>query len=144
MIAVDANILVYAHRREAPQHRRATEAILDLVNAPALWAIAWACVHEFLSVVTNAKAMRTPTPLDQAFAQIEAWLSGGNLLLLNEGPNHMAILRDLAASGGIRGGQFHDARIAAICLQHGVSELWTVDRDFSHFPALKTRNPLVA
>lgn len=143
MIAVDTNILVYAHRREAPLHRKANEALHSLINTPSQWAIAWACVHEFLSVVTNAKAMGTPTPLDQAFAQVEAWLSGGSVFLLHEGANHMALLRDLAASAAIRGGQFHDARIAAICLDHGVSELWTADRDFSRFPALKTRNPLV-
>jgi predicted nucleic acid-binding protein len=38
----------------------------------------------------------------------------------------------------------HDARIAALCLQHGVRELWSADRDFNRFPALRTRNPLVA
>jgi uncharacterized protein len=52
-------------------------------------------------------------------------------------------LKEIATQGQIRGGQIHDARIAAICLQHGVSELWTADRDFSRFPQLKTRNPLV-
>jgi predicted nucleic acid-binding protein len=36
----------------------------------------------------------------------------------------------------------HDARIAALCLSHGVYELWSGDRDFSRFPALRVRNPL--
>jgi predicted nucleic acid-binding protein len=35
----------------------------------------------------------------------------------------------------------HDARIAACCLSNGVTELLTLDRDFSRFPQLKTRNP---
>jgi len=44
----------------------------------------------------------------------------------------------------VAGPRIHDARIAAVCLAHGVTELWTADRDFSRFPALRTRNPCVA
>jgi len=43
-----------------------------------------------------------------------------------------------------QGGAIHDARIAALCLYHGVTELWSADRDFTRFPALAVRNPLVA
>jgi predicted nucleic acid-binding protein len=43
----------------------------------------------------------------------------------------------------LQGGQFHDARIAAVCLENGVSVLWSADRDFSRFKALKTVNPLL-
>jgi predicted nucleic acid-binding protein len=52
-------------------------------------------------------------------------------------------LRRLLAAGRISGPRVYDARIAAICLQHGVRELWTADRDFSRFPQLKTVNPLI-
>ena len=52
-------------------------------------------------------------------------------------------LRDLAVRAKLSGPRIHDARIAALCLHHGVRELWTADRDFSAFPKLKTRNPLV-
>jgi predicted nucleic acid-binding protein len=48
----------------------------------------------------------------------------------------------LLAAGQIVGGRTHDARIAAICIQHGVRELWSADRDFSRFPELTTANPL--
>lgn len=41
------------------------------------------------------------------------------------------------------GAMVHDGRIAALCLHHGVSELWTADRDFSRFATLAVRNPLV-
>jgi predicted nucleic acid-binding protein len=64
--------------------------------------------------------------------------------LLGEGPDHLAVLSGLMSSGVVRGTQVHDARIAAICLAHGVRELWTADRDFTYFPPLKTRNPLVS
>lgn len=45
--------------------------------------------------------------------------------------------------GKLSGLQVHDARVAALCLHHGVSELWTVDRHFGRFPNLTVRNPLV-
>jgi hypothetical protein len=43
----------------------------------------------------------------------------------------------------ITGPAVHDARVAALCLAHGVRELWTADRDFSRFPRLRAVNPLL-
>ena len=63
--------------------------------------------------------------------------------LLGESSAHLDILDRLLTTGRVTGPKVHDARIAAICIGHGVSELWTADRDFSYFPELRTRNPLV-
>ena len=76
--------------------------------------------------------------------QAAEWLRAPSASLLHCGVGHAKTLFDLARAAKIRGGQFHDARIAAICIENGVTELWTADRDFSRFPQLKTRNPLVA
>jgi predicted nucleic acid-binding protein len=53
-------------------------------------------------------------------------------------------LRPLLLAARIAGPRVHDARVAALCLQHGVRELWTADRDFSRFAELRAINPLVA
>jgi uncharacterized protein len=87
-------------------------------------------------------AISTASTFDQAAAQIDAWRASPSLQVLAEGPTHWERLKTLVAAARISGQQVHDARIAALCLQHGVSELWTADRDYSRFPALKTRNPL--
>ncbi len=50
---------------------------------------------------------------------------------------------DLLVAAKIVGARAYDARIAAVCLQYGVTELWTNDRDFLHFPALRVQNPLI-
>ena len=144
MIAVDTNILVYSHRSEVTRHNAAFACVKSLAEGRARWAIPWPCIHEFISVVTNRKIHALPTPLKLAFEQIGYWIDAGNLVLLHEGSNHLSFLEKLAGPAGLAGATIHDARIAAICLQHGVSELWTADRDFSLFPALKTRNPLVS
>jgi predicted nucleic acid-binding protein len=94
-------------------------------------------------VVTHPRIQRAPTPLLVALDQIEAWLESPTLSLLTESDGHWPELRRLMLAGNIAGPLVHDARIAAICLQHGVRELWTADRDFSRFPQLKTVNPLV-
>jgi predicted nucleic acid-binding protein len=50
---------------------------------------------------------------------------------------------DLAMKSKTTGPKIHDARIASCCLTNGVNELWTIDRDFSRFPELRTKNPLL-
>jgi len=141
MIAVDTNILVYAHRREAPLHASALAAIASLADHPAAWGIPWPCLHEFYSTVTSNK-VRPPTSMAIAWEAIHRLADLPNLRMLGEGADHIDRLHRIANAGRIVGGAIHDARIAAICLAHGVTELWTADRDFSRFPQLKTRNPL--
>ena len=43
----------------------------------------------------------------------------------------------------LQGAAVHDARIAALCLYHGVRVPWSADRDFSRFPELAVVNPLL-
>ncbi len=62
--------------------------------------------------------------------------------MIGEGAGHWAALRALLLDGKVQGPLAHDAAIAAMCLAHGVRELWSVDRDFSRFPELRVRNPL--
>lgn len=142
MIAVDTNPLVYAHRSEAEWHDRAAEQIRALAEGPSPWAIPWPCIHEFFAIATHPRIWDPPSPTQTALEQIDAWLESPSLELLAEGPAHWGHLRELLETGRIAGPRVHDARIAAICLAHGVRELWTADRDFSRFPALPTRNPL--
>ena len=144
MIAVDTNILVYAHRADAEWHDRAEQAVAGLAEGTAEWAIPWPCLHEFLAIVTHPRIFKTPTPSALAFGQVEAWLESPSLVVLSENDDHFGALSEAARGARVTGPRLHDARIAALCLSHGVRELWTADRDFSLFPAVKTRNPLAA
>jgi len=144
VIAVDTNVLVNAHRHDAAFHDSARRTIAALATGGAPWAIPWPCVHEFLAVVTHPKIFRTPTPLALACGQIDAWLESPTLTLLSEDRSaHWPALRTLLLSGKITGPRVHDARIAALCVAYGVSELLSADRDFTRFPSLVVRNPLV-
>jgi toxin-antitoxin system PIN domain toxin len=142
VIAVDSNLLVYAHREDSKFHAAAKELIDFLRHESAPWAIPWPCVHEFIGIVTHPGIYQPPTSLNQALAAVDAWSAAGNLHLLAESPGYFEKLRELALAAKLSGPRIHDARIAALCLHHGVRELWTADY-FSMFPKLKTRNPLV-
>ena len=142
MIAVDSNLLVYAHREDTPWHESAYARIAELAQGQAPWAIPWPCIHEFLAIVTHPRIYDPPTPLEKAISQVDAWMESPSLLLLSESEDYWQQLQSLLQSGKVCGPQVHDARIAALCSYHGVAELWTADRDFGRFPKLKVRNPL--
>jgi uncharacterized protein len=141
MIAVDTNILVYAHRFDAPQHLSASVAVERLSEGAAPWGIPWPCVHEFLSVVTNPRIFREASPAAAAIEQVEIWMESPSLRLLGEGVGYWKELRTSFLRGKMLGAQVHDARIHAICRSHGVKELWSVDRDFSRMKGLAVVNP---
>ncbi|AQP43903.1 type II toxin-antitoxin system VapC family toxin [Tessaracoccus flavus] len=141
MIALDAPLLVYAHRADSPHHERALATLTTLAAEPVPFAVPWACVNEFLSTVTHPHGYVPPTSPDTALAAVQSLLSLPHVRTLTETADHLRLLSTLIAPGVI-GPKMHEARVAAICLGHGITELWTVDRDYSYFPALRTHNPL--
>jgi toxin-antitoxin system PIN domain toxin len=144
VIAVDTNILIYAHREESAFHAAAARCMAILAEGSSPWALPWPCVHEFLSVVTNPRIFIHPTPVDRALDQVEAWRESPSIALLAEPEAYWQALRAIVEKGRIAGPRIHDARIAALCVEHRVRELWSADRDFSRFSGLKVVNPLLA
>jgi len=144
VIAVDTNILVYSLREEGPWHEPARRRLTELAEGRSSWAIPWPCLHEFLSIATHPRIFKPPTPLDVALDAVQSWLEAPGAVLLAESEGYWPRLRTIVLAGRITGPQIHDARIAALCLTHQVKELWSADRDFSRFPELTVRNPLVA
>ena len=142
MIAIDTNLLVYAHRRESRYHETCAGLIRSLAEGGARWAIPWPCIYEFFSVVTNPRIWKdSVTTRVQATRQIGAWLQSPSVALLTENDHFTEILLPLLEQPRIRGPIVHDARVAALCLTHGVEVLLTKDRDFHLFPRLITRDP---
>ena len=142
MIAVDTNILVYAHRPDSVLHSQAAAAVRTLAEGASSWALPWPCLHEFYGVVTNPRLFVQPTPSAIALEQITAWTESPSVRLLAESPVHLRTLGLLLGASKLTGQAVHDAKIAAICLDHEVRALLTMDRDFSRFPALTTRSLL--
>ncbi|MBC7772121.1 MAG: PIN domain-containing protein [Pyrinomonadaceae bacterium] len=144
MIAIDTNILVYAHRRDSEFHSRAVTSIRSLAEGSIPWAIPWPCLHEFVAIATHPRIFSPPTSLDAALKQIEYWMESPSLMLLAESTGYWGTLRQTLSKCRVAGPQVHDARIAALCIDHGVKTLWSADRDFSRFTSLHVVNPLHA
>ncbi len=142
MIALDTNILVYAHRADSPFHEPARTVVRELAGGSASFALPLPVIHEYLRVVTGSK-FTVPTPPDVACEQMDRLVRRRAAVTIAETRDHLPRLYALIEVAKISGPLVYDARIAAICLAHGVRELWTADRDFGRFPALRTRNPLV-
>jgi len=144
VIAVDTNILVYAHREDSPWHRAAYARLKELAEDKAPWTIPWPCLHEFLAIVTHPNIYRPPTPLGRALEQVEFWLDSPSLHSIGEMEGYWKTLKAVMLAGNAIGPKTHDGRIVAICRQHGVRILWSADRDLSRFPGLKIVNPLIS
>jgi hypothetical protein len=94
-------------------------------------------------VVTNPRIWREAASSPaQAWAQLEAWMGSPSLRLLGETPGVGTLLARFLTHPRVRGPVVHDARVAALCVAHGVEALLSRDRDFSLFSELRTRNPL--
>ncbi len=142
MIALDTNLLVYAHRPDTPSHAAAARVLEQLAESPYTWAIPWPCVHEFVAVVTGSAFGSSATPLAVALEAIRQIVAHPRCITLAETEGHFELLAALCQRANLRGGAVHDARIAALCISHGVDELWSCDRDFHRFPDVRVRNPL--
>jgi toxin-antitoxin system PIN domain toxin len=142
VIALDTNILVHARREELPHHERARDLLRRLAEGDVPWALPWPCVYEFLRVVTHPRVFDPPSSLDEVLDDLDSLLSSPSLLLLGEGNAHRSHLRRMVEGGRAAGNLAHDAHIAALVIEHGADELWTMDRDFARFPGLRTRDPL--
>jgi uncharacterized protein len=143
VIAVDTNILVYGHREESQWYNQARGCIQSLAEGNLPWLIPWPCLHEFLTIVTHSRIYKPPTPLDRALEQIEYWLESPKVITGAEGTLYWPIFKQIVTQSKAAGPVVHDAKIAAICLEHDIDVLWTADRDFSRFPGLPVKNPLI-
>jgi len=139
--AVDTNVLVFAEITASRHHDRALALLRELAEGPRPWAIPWPCVYEFLRVVTHPRVFHPPVPMDRALSDLHRILGSPSLRLLSETPRHAEIMGRVLKEGGVLGNLTHDAHIAALCLEHGVSELFTGDGDLRRFTGLRVVDP---
>jgi toxin-antitoxin system PIN domain toxin len=133
MIAVDTNVLVYAHREEMPLHDAAMARLRALVEGSTPWALPVFCIGEFVRVVTHARVFHPPSDLTPALDFIAQALAGPAARLLLPGPTFPALFAEACRAGNAQGNLACDAQVVAVCREHGVTEILTEDRDFARF-----------
>jgi toxin-antitoxin system PIN domain toxin len=139
--AFDTNVLVYATVLSSPHHDVARRLLTEAADGSRPWAIAWPSIYEFLRVVTHPRVLHPPMPAAAALGAWQAISASPSLVLLSESARHVDLMTELLRTSGATGSLVHDAHIAALCIEHGVTELVTGDRDFSRFRELKVHNP---
>ena len=142
MILVDANLLIYAVNRDAPNHLKAKQWLEQTVSGSETVLLTWNVLLAFVRITTKSGLFHSSLNVATAFGVIEAWTSQPSVTIAGPGPNHMRSLRDLLLSTGTGGNLSSDAHLAAIAIERGAT-LYTTDNDFSRFPGLSWRNPLL-
>jgi len=140
MLLPDVNVLVYAHRVEAPEHDRYAEWLTILATATEPFALSELVCSAFVRIVTNTKIWKIPTSTDQALAFIAALRARAHARLLCHGPESWQIFCQLCLGARARGKFVADAYHAALAIEHGC-EFVTADGDFGRFPGLRWRHP---
>jgi toxin-antitoxin system PIN domain toxin len=131
--AVDTNVLVFSEITSSPHHRVARSLMTELAEGAVPWAIPWPCLCEFLRVVTHPRVFSPPMPMAIALHDLNEIFKSPSLILLSETERHFDVLQTMITRSGAAGNLIHDAHVAALCVEHGVRELITGDRDFARF-----------
>jgi len=141
MIALDTNLLVYAHRAGTPEHARARGAIERAAAHSGGWGVATTVLPEFWAVVTHPASEGGPSTPAQAAAFVRALTDAGAVIWLPGqafGERLLHVARDLNLSGP----RVFDLQIALTAFEGGATELWTHDAAFVSVPGLPVRDPL--
>lgn len=134
MIALDTNILVFAHRENVPEHGRALHWLHHLATGNGPWGLTVFSLGEFVRVVTHPRVFDPPSTMDDALAALAALTDSPSLRVLAPGQGFPTHFSDAVRVGRALGNLAFDAQIAAVCREHGIGRLLTHDRDFSRFP----------
>lgn len=137
MIAVDTNVLIYAHREDSPKHNAARQRLESLADSADAWGIPVFCLGEFVRVITHRRLFHTPHTAAEASDALVRLLSHNSVAVLSPGPNFPGLLAETIRNFDIAGNLVFDAQIVALCLDRDISTLLTEDRDFDRFGNLR-------
>lgn len=141
MILVDANVLLYAYNAGDSRHARARAWLEDSLSGDEPFRFTWQVLLAFIRITTGSKPFARPLRLVDAIAIVETWLAQPCAEVIEPGPRHLALLRQLGVDAQARGPLVMDAHLAAIAIENGAT-LYSTDRDFARFEGLSWKDPL--
>jgi toxin-antitoxin system PIN domain toxin len=140
---VDANLLLYAVDDASPFHDRAASWLTEQLNGNRRVGLPWPSLLAFVRIATNPRAADRPLTPDEAWDQVELWLSAGPSWIPEPTDGHAAILGDLVGKYQLRANLLADAHLAALAYEHGVT-VCSADTDFARFSEVRWENPLAS
>ena len=142
MILVDANLLLYAEDSLNPRHKTARDWWDGRLSGTTPVCLCWLVINAFIRIGTNPRVFEHPLSLDQAISRVESWVNQPCTRLIHPTERHWVVFQEVLTAGQATANLVPDAHLAALALEHGCT-LHSSDSDFSRFPRLKWRNPLV-
>lgn len=141
MILSDVNVLVYAHREDAPNHQAFHGWLEAVINDDQAYGMADIVLSGFLRVVTHPSIFNPPSTIEQALAFVHDVRDPANCVVVGPGPRHWSIFESLCRHANAKGNLVPDAYLAALAIESGSTWI-TTDQDYSRFPKLSWRHPL--
>ena len=143
MFVVDTNVLLFAVRHDAPEHKICSGRLDGWRKGSIPWYLTWGIIYEFMRVSTHARVFERPLTGEKAWAFLEALLESPSFSILLPTGRHSAIFQSvLADTPGLSGNLWHDAETAALMREHGIRRIYTRDSDFFRFRFLEPLDPL--
>jgi toxin-antitoxin system PIN domain toxin len=141
MILPDVNVLVYAHREDAPDHLAYREWLEGVINSDQAYGMADIVLSGFLRVVTHPRVFSPPSTIEQALTFVDNVRNQSTCVLISPGSRHWTIFERLCRRANVKGNLVPDAYLAALAIESGSTWI-TTDRDYSRFHQLKWQHPL--
>ena len=142
MIAIDTNLLIYAHRGGSPQHDEARAVLAKVLEDPRGWGICSPTIAEFWSIVTHPEIPGGPSSSAVVTHFFHSLITEGRGAIWAPGPGFGERLMRWASSLKVRGKRIFDLQIAVVALEHGAQEIWTHDQRFATVPGVRVHNPI--
>ena len=141
MILLDANVLIYAFRRDTDNHTRYRAWLEEALAGEPIVGIPDQVFASVVRITTHPKVFVKPSTLDELFQYIHHIRTRSNVVSVVPGRTHWSIFQRLCKAVQARGNLVADAYLAALAIEKG-AEWITSDRDFSRFPGLNWRAPV--
>ena len=142
MILPDANVLIYAFRRDAQRHGEYRDWLAAALANEQAFGISDFVLSTVVRVTTHPRIFVKPSKLKQALDFCEFLLAQPNAVRVTPGNRHWGIFEELCRKVDAKGNLIPDAYLAALAIEAG-AEWITTDHDFARFPGLCWRHPLV-
>lgn len=139
--SVDVNVLLYASDRTSPLGGQAVAFLEECAAGGDVFCLAWTTAMSYVRIATHPSIFAHPLTPGEATRNLEALLRLPHVRMLAEEEGFFEVYRDVTASLPVRGNLVPDAHLASILRQHGVTRLYTNDRDYRKFDFLDVRNP---
>lgn len=140
MKLVDANVLLYAVNRDAPQHSSARDWLDEALSGGARVAFCWVVLLAFLRLSTNGQIFDQPLSVSDAIKQAEDWLAQPAAVVVEPTARHLGVVQQLLAPLETGGNLVNDAHLAALAVEHRCTVV-SYDTDFLSFDGVKLETP---